>query len=272
MTIQKLTPPLENAFREWVLQDLNLRQFFLGNFESLGYSPRCLFWLHFKQEKIESALLKYMLNEKFSSFIIAKEEKADLSVWKALFLQEKSEEWNLSGKKEDVLEFLQILPSFPESTRYDQYFATANLSSVSLSLSPRHHVHKVSTLKECELLVEFYNKIPDFGNMKKDPQTLLERIQKNENIYYYILNEEKIVSAAQIGALSQKTGIIFGVATLQEERKKGYASSLIQGMILDQIHQRQLSLFFHNPEAGRIYNKLGFQNDGEWITLKNQKS
>ncbi|QQE77858.1 GNAT family N-acetyltransferase [Alicyclobacillus sp. SO9] len=62
--------------------------------------------------------------------------------------------------------------------------------------------------------------------------------------------------------------IVIGVATPPQYRRNGYASKVLYKLCLDAIQSgKVLYLFYTNPQAGSVYQHLGFRNGGEWKVL-----
>lgn len=80
----------------------------------------------------------------------------------------------------------------------------------------------------------------------------------------------RIVSTASMGAASSRGAMIIAVATAPGWRGKGLATASI-ARLCDMGFSRGLefmSLFFDNPAAGRIYQRLGFEDAGRFAMLR----
>jgi uncharacterized protein len=78
-----------------------------------------------------------------------------------------------------------------------------------------------------------------------------------------------VVSAACISARTDQAAMIGAVFTPPENRGKGYASSLVHAMCAALLAgRRRPCLFYHNPDAGRIYLRLGFRELGPWRMVR----
>lgn len=85
-------------------------------------------------------------------------------------------------------------------------------------------------------------------------------------ITLYIEDEDKIVSTVATTAETTKNAMVVAVATHPKHRHKGYASQLMKRLMTIYLHDKQktLCLFYNNPEAGKIYYRLGFETIGTW--------
>ena len=78
----------------------------------------------------------------------------------------------------------------------------------------------------------------------------------------------RIVSCALINVEGAEAGLIGGVYTLPEARGRGYAAACVSALCRDlQTDGKTPCLFYENPIAGRVYQRLGFVEVGQWSVL-----
>lgn len=79
-----------------------------------------------------------------------------------------------------------------------------------------------------------------------------------------------MVSTASTSAENSESAMIVGVATVEGLRGRGYASAVVSALCRDCFGRgkKYLCLFYDNPVAGRIYNRIGFQELGEYGMLR----
>lgn len=72
------------------------------------------------------------------------------------------------------------------------------------------------------------------------------------------------------GVENSESAMIVGVATAEGHRGKGYASAVVEALCRDCFERgkKYLCLFYDNPVASRIYNRIGFQELGEYGMLR----
>jgi uncharacterized protein len=64
---------------------------------------------------------------------------------------------------------------------------------------------------------------------------------------------------------------VVGVCTVKEHQKKGMASACLVRLCQDLLQEgKELCLFYDNPDAGRIYERLGFVPIGRWMMVSFQ--
>lgn len=83
---------------------------------------------------------------------------------------------------------------------------------------------------------------------------------------YFCYNEKgKLIGHAGTHAESDRYGVIGGVVVHPDYRGKHIGSTLISQLCLDLIKEQKLTyLVAHNPEAVRIYEKIGFSKICSW--------
>lgn len=81
---------------------------------------------------------------------------------------------------------------------------------------------------------------------------------------------EILVSCARTSGQNSLGSMILGVATLEEHRRHGLAGACVAELcrLNFEAGRRLLCLFYDNPEAGKIYRKLGFVESGFWGMLR----
>jgi RimJ/RimL family protein N-acetyltransferase len=78
----------------------------------------------------------------------------------------------------------------------------------------------------------------------------------------------RIASCALLNVEGSDAGLIGGVYTLGAVRGRGYAAACTAALSLDlQRDGKYPCLFYENPVAGRVYERLGFEAMGQWAVL-----
>ena len=80
----------------------------------------------------------------------------------------------------------------------------------------------------------------------------------------------RLVAVASTSAENSESAMVVGVATVKEHRGKGYASAVMTALCQDCFERGKkfICLFYDNPVAGRIYNRIGFREIGEYGMLR----
>jgi|GEM_PF-1231192 len=133
---------------------------------------------------------------------------------------------------------------------------------------------RLATSADMERLIDFYE--VGFYSLAQLPTRAAWRYRLSEQIAYRTMfliedAEGKVVSAAQSSAEAYGVAMLGGVATLPEYRGRGL-SVLCVGALCDYLFSKgmdSIALFYlkDNDAAGRVYEKLGFQEAGEWLLV-----
>lgn len=86
---------------------------------------------------------------------------------------------------------------------------------------------------------------------------------------YYIERNNEPVSSVSTVAETAGAAMIVGVCTKKEYEHQGFATScLIKTISALTAEHKQPCLFYDNPAAGRIYERLGFIPIEKWMMIK----
>jgi hypothetical protein len=86
---------------------------------------------------------------------------------------------------------------------------------------------------------------------------------------YIAEDGDKIICTAASTAESSDMAMIIGVATHKDYRNRGLASAVVSKLCSDLLSEGKTPcLFYDNPNAGKIYNRLGFKVIGKWKMLR----
>ena len=123
-----------------------------------------------------------------------------------------------------------------------------------------------ATLEDAEELVEFMNSIPEFSDSTVTVERKRREFKTGSSRSYYIVEDGRMVSIASTAAENSLSAMIVGVATLENYKKKGYATKcMLKLCSVLLVEEKELCLFYDNPEAGAIYKRLGFEEIGFWM-------
>lgn len=133
---------------------------------------------------------------------------------------------------------------------------------------------RIATKEDMERLVDFYER--GFYSLARLPSRAAWRNRLTEQLRYrtlYLIEDGlgRVASAALSSGEGGGAAMLGGVATLPEYERKGL-STLCVGALCQHLFNKGLqsiSLFYlqDNRAAGRVYDKLGFQDSGEWLLV-----
>jgi uncharacterized protein len=100
-------------------------------------------------------------------------------------------------------------------------------------------------------------------------EMLRTSMEANTSRTYYTEEDEQMTACVSTTAENSISAMIVGVCTRKEYRRKGLATSIMQKLFKDVLNEgKVLCLFYNNPEAGRIYKRLGFRDIGKWTMYR----
>jgi hypothetical protein len=177
--------------------------------------------------------------------------------------------WFVSGKKEIVDRIKAQLRGKPAWER-DQFFSVCRQMRADIPMTHLSSARIAEPEDAAEILALWD---VAFGGGRQHPP-LAEEIEQGRTRVVIIRDHDSgdLVSAASCVAESDAAAMIVGVATRPDHRRKGYGSACVYRLVSDlQRKGKSACLFFHNPEAGTIYHKLGFEEIGMWKMMRFEK-
>ncbi|MFW5865192.1 MAG: GNAT family N-acetyltransferase [Candidatus Izemoplasmataceae bacterium] len=172
----------------------------------------------------------------------------------------------ISGKSE-LMNLLD--PYLVDFKATKMYFCEADEAKKVKKIDAIKEVNDETSLSKLyDLLME----IDEFHYRKKSREEFIKdklNALKMGHIFAYE-QDDLLVSTASTTATTSKNAMVISVATLNNYRKKGYASLLLEKLMDYYINDlgKHLCLFYDNPEAGRIYHRLGFKSLGDWAVYE----
>lgn len=129
-------------------------------------------------------------------------------------------------------------------------------------------IHVLSSPSDCEKLYDFMSTIEDFKDHIGEKATYVEGKMKAKQmgITLFIEKDNRIISTVATTAETKTNAMVVSVATDPKYRQQGLASKLLVDLMERYLidKNKSLCLFYDNPEAGRIYHRLGFKTIGKW--------
>jgi uncharacterized protein len=130
------------------------------------------------------------------------------------------------------------------------------------------HINRAS-LEDLPKLVELLNIIPEFSGGDFSIENRRHSMEIGVSRSYFIEDDGVFVSSASTAAENTKSAMVVAVCTHPLYKKKGYATECMSKLCRDVLLEgKELCLFYDNPEAGRIYKTIGFEDIGYWMMYK----
>ncbi len=177
----------------------------------------------------------------------------------------KQHHFEIINGKSELIELLK--PHLVDFDIKKTYFCQAKKITAEIP-SNTQDVMVLTTKYDCERLYDLLADIEEFSITRKSKEDFVEGKLKSISmgITLYLEDDGKIVSTVATTAETTKSAMVVAVGTAKPYRKKGYASKLMLALMDYYINGKgkDLCLFYDNPEAGKIYLRLGFEYLGLW--------
>lgn len=132
---------------------------------------------------------------------------------------------------------------------------------------------RVMTAKDSQKIVELYLEIQEFARTYGEPekaQRALEANFESGELVMGVFENGTLAAVAGTGGSNSRSAMVVGVATRPGFRKKGYATAVVKEVCRKSFEAGKefLCLFYDNPEAGKIYRGIGFEEIGLYDMLR----
>ena len=251
------------AVLDWLRAEPEFNLFAIGDILAYGMqSEEIEIFLETRRGAIDALLLRLR-----TSFVIAERDGADLAALAGRVNTALATPgtWHLSGKKA-VVERLMARVPFTPTEAHDCIFCVCREPKAEVRLD-RLDAVRLATAAETPEVTALQELV--FGD-RRNAENMAKGIERGDRVA--IVRDGatgRIICAAGAVAESDASAMIVGVATHPEHRGKGCASACVWRLISDlRARGKSACLFFHNPDAGSIYRRLGFADIGVWRLLE----
>ena len=149
------------------------------------------------------------------------------------------------------------------------YFCQA--TAIETDIAVTEEIKTVTDVDDIEKLYYLLKSIDEFGYQHKSLEDFTKSTMNGlkMGLKLYVEKDDLMVSTVATTAETTKNAMVVGVATLTDYRKQGYASQLMISLMKEYFYNKKknLCLFYDNPEAGKIYIRLGFKDIGKWVMM-----
>lgn len=231
-------------------KELNL--FIIGDIENYGFNnPNLEIFLDY-DNRIRTIYLRFFNN----LCLVSYELFFDLSFIEDLI--NKHSITNINGEK-DLIDLISINGFILKEC----FFSSLDKLNLEVDIS-----NVIELKKEyVPQLIEKTNKI--FNMTVTNIDSIIMELENNSKHIYAILKNDEIISSASSSAESKELAMIVGVFTLEDYRQKGYAIKCVYALCKRLIDEgKTVCLFYDNPNAAKMYDKIGFKFKGYFSMLK----
>lgn len=122
-------------------------------------------------------------------------------------------------------------------------------------------------ISDIDRIIKLYERVFSGFSTK---EAMVNRLNNKTGRGYYIESGDEIISITQSTLETLSSAIVVGVATDPVHRKKGLAKKCMIKLCSELLDEEKgVFLQYDNPDAGRLYEDLGFKSIGRMITLYN---
>jgi len=267
--MKKLTENDKERLFEYIAAEPEMNLFFFGDVEKLGIdSDVCEVFALENEGGWDAVILRYM---KFYN-VYSRYGSYDADAV-AEFLKSREEIKSISGKAQVISSLERFFPSF----RFEKTYMSRCNEAVEFEHRAKGVVRRRVLPDDAMAVVELFCRIDEFkdnylGREEECAEEERVTIGRGATCYGYFHGNE-LVSYAQMSAENSQSAMLIGVATLPEWRGLGLASANVSALCREEFDEGRkfVCLFYNNPDAGRIYNKIGFHEIGEYTLSRPRK-
>jgi predicted GNAT family acetyltransferase len=249
---------------QYCLAEPNVNLFILGDIEHFGFENAFQeVWFQTMDGRLSGIALRYHDN------LILYSRDLDMAFPEVRDLLETREVRVISGKQAVIDKFHPFVAG--HFSKREMIFC--ELSDPSKLEKGTSEVRVAAPADALEI-AEVYGQISEFSGLYASEldarhKQIMNRISSREGMHMFIKQDGRIVSHANSAAETSVSGMIGGILTLPEYRHRGLASKVISAVCQDLARRgKSACLFYDNPQAGAIFQRLGFQVTNKWTILE----
>ena len=264
--IRKLTEQDRKSVLDYLYKQQAFNIFPIGDIESFGFDKdfQRVYADFDTLGNYKSIFLRYRNNAIYYS-----EEKEFNQEYLKIF---NSDSFDFLSGKEEL--FSEIEPYLTDYMKDIMYFVEARNHNTNIKTFP-YEIKRLKTKDEAERLFYLFQKIKEFAPYHSDLDNFVSAKLNSINMgmTLYIEDRGKVISSVATTAETTKSAMVVSVGTDPSYRKLGLASSLLEELMRIYLIEKKktLCLFYDNPEAGSIYQRLGFEYLGMWVMYRKRK-
>ncbi|BES64294.1 GNAT family N-acetyltransferase [Gottschalkiaceae bacterium SANA] len=233
--------------------------FIIGDIENFGYdsSFQTIWGDRDDHGALQAVLLRY-----YTNYVIYAPGAYDAERVAAK-IQENSEWTNINGWAEAIR---QVMPYVEEGESKEMYFAECKELERAYPI-PESVVE--ADFDDIEGILTLRGTIQEFSQSKDGAKLMRHKMETKSGREVICKIDGKVVAGAATTAENSQSAMVVAVCTDPAYRKHGYASACVTKLAKDYVVLgKRLYLFYDNPNAGRIYNRIGFHEIGKYTMIQ----
>ncbi|TCN27390.1 GNAT family N-acetyltransferase [Mesobacillus foraminis] len=259
--IRKLTGEDNGKVMDFLSDEPSINLFIIGDIEAFGYDTSFQeLWGEFTEDGTLIAVFLRFHN----SFIPY--AKGSFSVHQfAEIMKLYSDRPVLSGKAAIVEQFERaagLSLGRKQQTFFAECRTTDHLGSTDLLVEK-------AAISDVDRIIQLRSTIDEFVVNENAHEMLIQAMESGTGRTFYTEEDGTMTACASTAAENSMSAMVVGVCTHKNYRRKGHATAVMQKLFKDVLEEgRILCLFYDNPDAGRIYKRLGFKEIGMWTMYR----
>lgn len=247
----------------YLAEERAMNLFIIGDLENFGYkAPFQDIWAEFDNEgNIQGILFRY-----YDNYIPYTKNHYNYEAF-ANIIKQQDNIHMVSGQTKLAAQLARKIDYTIQSERTTFF---AELKEVLPLPFPAANMPPIREAQEEDIprIRKLHEQVEEF-NSNFNEDSFRYAFQTNSGKTVYIENEQKEMNAvASTTAENSYATMIVGVATKESERGKGLASLLMHYLCKEIVAKNKTAcLFYDNEHAGRIYNRIGFEDIGRWSMI-----
>ena len=265
--IRKLNETDRHSLLKYLEKDPHINLFFIGDILAFGFDDRIqTFYGHIKNNELVGVMMIY---DGFSLHLFADEiDDSFIDYIKMLYSESRFSSINIGQETYDKLK-----------GRLNSIIDKTTKTMLSVYYPNDLHIENGNAVKLNSKFVAEVQRIQDeifsikrARSFDQVVKSSMREVEAGVRHMYGVLEDNKLVSVATVTALTPFSGMIVGVGTIDAERKKGYATQVVKKLSDDLFREgRHGVLFYDNPNAARIYERLGYTPYSTYYMIEMKK-
>lgn len=231
--------------------------FIIGDLEAYGYdSDIQQLYGEFHDEQLIALLLNYD-----HMYVMYAEGIYDVEGF-ARIVNKDEQLLGLSGMYDILTSLYPLIEKTPKRSGKMHY---AKCTALIGEAPPHRFTIRKTTVEDIPQHRALLQQIPEFANSTTTEEQMIRTIENQTGRTYALWEDNQIVSVVSTAAENLQSAMIVGVATHPDYVKRGYATALLYRMCEELLAEdKVVCLFYDNPKAGKIYERIGFEPIGYW--------
>jgi len=168
----------------------------------------------------------------------------------------------ISGSEEVITQYEE---EFEQYEKEETYLSECNELKIDAPL-----IQQVVPLEKEDIAV-YLDCLKEIGMKKQQTmEEITDDLECDLNTIQVIKDETgKIISTGRIVVETKLSAMIMAVGTIESYREKGYATAIVAALVnYCTAKKKTACLVYSDPDIGRLYQHLGFEDTHKWIILK----